>query len=46
MTSAKDDMKCDEIGLNRYGCVEAKGFCYFNEELSLCLNDNSPDLTN
>lgn len=38
-------MKCEEIGLNRYGCMIAEGFCYFNEELSLCLNDASPNIT-
>ncbi|CAD8064152.1 unnamed protein product [Paramecium sonneborni] len=45
VTTAKNGMECREIGLNRYGCMIAVGFCYFNEELSQCLNDDSSSIT-
>lgn len=45
VTTAKDHMKCEEIGLNRYACMIAEGFCYFNEDLSLCLNDPSSNIS-
>lgn len=36
VNSIVKEMKCDEIGLNSYGCALANGGCYYDYQISKC----------